>query len=256
MLPGRWPGRCGLVCVLLVASAPAGANAPNSTPELQQLLEQNHREIKRLEALALAAGRQVEALRHDLDQARARNRAQVDRIESLDEQLEARRAHAPELRRHWQDVVFDALAASLPSGPVARVEGDRLVIATDPVFVFGTGEIGAEGRDRLQPVARALVAALSRLPPELDWRLEVAGHTDRRPLRGDARFADNWGLSAARATAVLRLLHDQGVASPRLAAVAYGASEPLDPAINKAAHRRNRRVEIRLRFPEALTAAN
>lgn len=241
----------GLTWLLLMV-LPMGASAlPGSEQQdLQQLLEQTRSQLDKVSRHADAAASELAALRQRLGEAEQRNRLQARRIETLDQQASELRQQVPEVRQRWRRAVFGELAQHLPESPVASVDGTHLVIPTDPVFVFGTGELGAEGRQRLEPVAEALVAALNTLPPDLAWRLEVAGHTDRRPLRGNARFPTNWELSTARAVAVLRFLHERGVASRRLAAAGYAATAPLDEAINKAAHRRNRRVEVRLIFPD------
>ena len=63
-------------------------------------------------------------------------------------------------------------------------------------------------------------------------------------------IAGSTALITGGASGIGRLL------AARLAAVGYGASAPLDEAISKAAHRRNRRVEIRLDFPDQRTASN
>jgi chemotaxis protein MotB len=231
--------------------APAFAAGPPQDTErgLQQLLDQTRGQLAEVSRHADAAVAELATLRQRLAEAEQQNRRQADVIEAMSRQLQGLDPHTTDTRLRWRQALFADLERRLPGSPVAWVDDQHLVIATDPVFVFGTGELGEEGRDRLLPVAQALVAALDTLPPDLDWRLEVAGHTDRRPLRGNARFPSNWELSASRAVAVLRYLHEQGVASPRLVASGYAATVPLDPAINKAAHRRNRRVEIRLVFP-------
>jgi outer membrane protein OmpA-like peptidoglycan-associated protein len=76
--------------------------------------------------------------------------------------------------------------------------------------------------------------------------IEVAGHTDT--TGGDA---PNQRLSEERANSVVRALVTKGVPAERLAPKGYGESKPLDPAVNAAAHAKNRRIE----FTVATTAA-
>jgi chemotaxis protein MotB len=245
LVTGRPAKRAALLC-LLVAAAGAVAAPDDQQQQLQQLLEQTRSQLQAVNRHAREAAEELAALRRRLAESEQLNSRQAERIEILAGQLQQLRRQQGEPGDDWGEVLFAELKLRLPDSPIAQVAPDRLVIPTDPVFVFGTGELGREGQDRLVPVAEALLAALLILPPELDWRLEVAGHTDRRPLRGSARFPTNWELSTARAVAVLRFLHERGVASPRLMAAGYAATQPLDQAINRAAHRRNRRVEIRL----------
>lgn len=245
LVTGRPAKRCALLWLLLLCAAEGGLAGPDDQ-QLRQLLEQTRSQLQTVNRHAREAAEELAVLRRRLAESEQLNGRQAERIETLAGQLQQLRRQQAELGDDWGELLFAELKQRLPDSPIARVGQDRLVIPTDPVFVFGTGELGREGRDRLMPVAEALLQALLILPPELDWRLEVAGHTDRRPLRGSARFPTNWELSTARAVAVLRFLHQRGVASPRLMAAGYAATKPLDEAISKAAHRRNRRVEIRL----------
>jgi chemotaxis protein MotB len=232
-----------LVLSILFLPVVVGAE---SDPQVQQLLEQTRSQMEAMRRHASEAAAELAVLRQRLADSEQLNRQQAERIEILGRQVEQLRQQQAAAKADWRQLFFADLKRRLDASPVVEVGADRLVIPTDAVFVFGTGEIGREGRDRLMPMTEALVQSLLLLPPELDWRLEVAGHTDRRPLRGSARFPSNWELSAARAVAVLRFLNEHGVASPRLLAAAYAATEPVDEDISKAAHRRNRRVEIRL----------
>ena len=75
--------------------------------------------------------------------------------------------------------------------------------------------------------------------------LRVDGHTDRVPIAG-GRFVSNRELSAGRAIAVTELLRQQGIPPDRLLAAAFGEFQPLDPAADEVAYRRNRRIEIKL----------
>jgi chemotaxis protein MotB len=232
--------------LLLLMPVLAGAELRSDDPQIQQLLEQTRSQLEAMSRHARQAGEQLASLRQRLAESERLNRLQADRIEILSRQVEQSTQQRAAIEADWRVHFFADLGRRLADSPLVTVDTDRLVIPTDAVFVFGTGEIGSEGRDRLGPVAEALIESLLILPPDLDWRLEVAGHTDRRPLRGNARFPSNWELSTARAVAVLRFLHERGISSPRLVAAGYAATEPVDEAINKAAHRRNRRVEIRL----------
>lgn len=86
---------------------------------------------------------------------------------------------------------------------------------------------------------------------QLDTLL-IEGHTDAFPLRVRAEYVDNFSLSAARATTVLRLLmlcegrlgqlfNSRG--EPLLAASGYSSLRPL-PGVNPF-DARNRRIDIR-----------
>ena len=66
------------------------------------------------------------------------------------------------------------------------------------------------------------------------------------PLSGTGRFRDNWELSTARATSVVKFLIDEGVAPNRLVAAGFGEFQPLEANASDEARARNRRIELKL----------
>ena len=58
------------------------------------------------------------------------------------------------------------------------------------------------------------------------------------------QFPSNWELSAVRATTVLRLFADSGVAADRLTAIGYADTRPVEPNLMADGRARNRRVTI------------
>ena len=67
-------------------------------------------------------------------------------------------------------------------------------------------------------VAETLKQVARNIPPDIDWILQIDGHTDRVPI-ATPQFPSNWELSQARAMSVLRLLagyrHPGGAAGGR-----------------------------------------
>ena len=58
------------------------------------------------------------------------------------------------------------------------------------------------------------------------------------------QFPSNWELSAVRATTVLRLFVDSGVAPDRLTAIGFADTRPVEPNLLADGRARNRRVTI------------
>lgn len=71
----------------------------------------------------------------------------------------------------------------------------------------------------------------------------VEGYTDSNPITSMV-FPSNWELSAARASAVVRLFQRSGVQPERLAAIGYGAHHPIASNDTEAGRLQNRRVVI------------
>jgi chemotaxis protein MotB len=71
----------------------------------------------------------------------------------------------------------------------------------------------------------------------------VEGHTDDVPITNPL-FPSNWELSSVRASSVVRLFIDSGVAAARLTAIGHGANLPVAPNDTLAGRARNRRVAV------------
>jgi len=93
------------------------------------------------------------------------------------------------------------------------------------------------------PVLAQVRALAERFP---DLQLEVAGHTDDRPIR-TARYPSNLELSLARAASVARAI---AAGDPELArrtvAVGHGDAQPAASNADADGRARNRRVDVRL----------
>ncbi len=114
------------------------------------------------------------------------------------------------------------------------------VLSTDSLFTTADS-LSDAGRTRLDSVAHQL----RRAYPNRTVRVE--GHADDTPLGGrlQDRFASNWELSCARATAVLRTLTDRTpLNSDQFVAVGYGTTHPRASNDTAAGRQRNRRVRI------------
>jgi chemotaxis protein MotB len=73
--------------------------------------------------------------------------------------------------------------------------------------------------------------------------ISIEGHTDNVPI-GNAAFASNWELSAARAASVLHYFESKDIADNRLQFTGYGEYKPLFPNDTPVHRQANRRVNI------------
>src|SRR5690606_28114601 len=113
------------------------------------------------------------------------------------------------------------------------------------LFESGAAELQPEGRVQIERVADALKEITAKIPPEINWVLQVEGHTDRRPI-STPQFPSNWELSTARAISVVRFLMAQGIPTDRLAAAGFAQYQPIDERDDEIGWRRNRRIELKL----------
>ena len=131
--------------------------------------------------------------------------------------------------------------------------GDGLVTVEqrrDKVIVtVGAGGAFASGEAELTPEAREIMARLAFQAMDDASRITVRGHTDDRPLSPGARYADNWGLAAARAAAVVREIEATGlVAADRLTATSLGETDPVAGNATAEGRTLNRRIEIEIDY--------
>ena len=76
---------------------------------------------------------------------------------------------------------------------------------SEVLFPSGSGELTPEGLAAMDQLAAAIVELEREIPKEINWALQVDGHTDARPI-ASAQFPSNWELSTARAISVVRYL--------------------------------------------------
>jgi len=77
--------------------------------------------------------------------------------------------------------------------------------------------------------------------------IQVEGHTDNVPIH-NAAFFSNWELSAVRASSVVRMLSDDGIAENRLSALGFGSAQPISENETPLGRARNRRVAIMILY--------
>ncbi|MDC1001886.1 peptidoglycan-binding protein [Alphaproteobacteria bacterium] len=149
-----------------------------------------------------------------------------------------------ELQR-FRSEFFGRLRDVLKGRDDVQIVGDRFVFQSEVLFAQGQAEIAVEGQDQLAKLADALADIATKIPEDINWVLQVDGHTDDVPIRA-GRYADNWDLSTERALSVVRFFNQQGLPANRLAAAGYGEFQPLDAADNDDARRKNRRIELKI----------
>ena len=186
------------------------------------------------------------ALQEALNAAEAKDKESQARISDLGARLNVVLAkQVQELQRYRSDF-FGRLRELLRDRKDIRVVGDRFVFQSEVLFPSGQATMTRGGPRRHRPAGdghRRAGALASR--KEIDWALQVDGHTDARPI-ASAQFPSNWELSSARATSVVKYLISRGVSPKRLVAAGYGEFQPLEDGTTEEVLRRNRRIELKL----------
>ncbi|RUV86224.1 peptidoglycan -binding protein, partial [Mesorhizobium sp. M1A.F.Ca.IN.022.07.1.1] len=186
------------------------------------------------------------ALEDALNVSEQRDRESNTKIADLGRRLNVALAQrVQELNRYRSDF-FGRLREILADRENIRIVGDRFVFQSEVLFPTGSDEINDAGKVEMKKLADAVIELQREIPPEISWVLRVDGHTDNKPLSGTGRYRDNWELSTARATSVVKFLIENGVPANRLVAAGFGEFQPLDPADTDEARSKNRRIELKL----------
>ncbi len=188
---------------------------------------------------------QIAALNEALDASEKKTSENDKTIKDLGVRLNAALAkQVQELQRYRSDF-FGRLRDLLKDRKDIRVVGDRFVFESEVLFQSGDAALSPGGLAAMDQLAAAIVDLERQIPKEIDWSLQVDGHTDNRPINSPA-FPSNWELSTARASSVVKYMILKGVPAKRLVAAGYGEFQPLEPGSDEVSLQRNRRIELKL----------
>lgn len=226
----------------------AEARISSLTTELENQKNISNEALAKVDLLnqqLLALRRQIAALNDALEASEKKDQESQSRIKDLGARLNAALARqVQELQRYRSDF-FGRLRELLKNRKDIQVVGDRFVFESEVLFASGSDALTTEGLAAMDQLAAAIVELERQIPKEIDWALQVNGHTDIRPIASPT-FPSNWELSTARAIAVVRYLIKRGVSPQRLVAAGYGEFQPLEKGIDEASLQRNRRIELKL----------
>lgn len=99
----------------------------------------------------------------------------------------------------------------------------RLEFTDSGFYGSASAELLPEGAERIDRMLQVLTDL-----EHYDFRLDVEGHTDDRPIQ-TLQFPSNWELSTARASNIIRYFIDNGFDPQRAKASGYADTQPLLP---------------------------
>lgn len=193
----------------------------------------------------LALRRQIAALSDALDVSRKKETDSDKTIQDLGQRLNTALAQqVQELKRYRSDF-FGRLSELLKERKDIRVVGDRFVFQSEVLFPSGSATLTPEGEMAMTQIADAVLEIEKEIPNDIDWAIQIDGHTDARPI-SNPQFPSNWELSTARAASVVKYLVVRGVPADRLVAAGFGQFRPIDTTGTEDAFQKNRRIELKL----------
>jgi chemotaxis protein MotB len=134
------------------------------------------------------------------------------------------------------------LSPLISEGKVRVVQnnrGIRIDINDSVLFSPGSAELAG--------TASAMMNEIAIMLKDNQRHIQVEGHTDNIAIH-NATFFSNWELSAVRASSVVRMLSEIGIAENRLSALGFGAAQPITENETPAGRAKNRRVSIMILY--------
>lgn len=127
-----------------------------------------------------------------------------------------------------------------PVGDHPRVEIIRRSddVSSGGVITFDehSDKLNADQRSRLDAVVAAIKGK--------SQRIEIRGHTTRRPLPEGSPYHDHLDLAYARTRAVMNYLVSKGIDPDRIRLTSSGGNEPVSNEPDPLEQKKNRRVDI------------
>ena len=160
---------------------------------------------------------------------------QAKRLKSLQDMIQTQKDVMSKLKNSIADALMnyktDELSVYTKDGNVYVSLQEKLL------FKSGSDVVDPKGKEALKTLAQVLNSTK-------DITVLIEGHTDNVPIKTKL-FKDNWDLSTARATSIVRILTtDNGFDSNRITATGKSEFHPVKPNDTVEGRASNRRTEV------------
>ena len=160
---------------------------------------------------------------------------QTNRLKTLQDIIQAQK----DIMEKLKNSIADALIKYKSDELYVYTKDGNVYVALEEKLLFKSGSdvVDPKGKEALKSLARVLNNTK-------DINVMIEGHTDNIPIKTNT-FKDNWDLSTARATSIVRILtNDNGFDPARITASGRGEFHPVKPNETDAGRSGNRRTEI------------
>jgi chemotaxis protein MotB len=162
---------------------------------------------------------------------------QAKRLRKLQDMIQSQKDVMAKIKNSISDALMnyktDELSVYIKNGNVYVALEEKLL------FKSGSDVVGSKGKEALKSLAKVLNNTK-------DITVMIEGHTDNVPIKTKV-FEDNWDLSTARATSVVRILtNDYGFDASRITASGRGKFHPIKTNETAEGRAGNRRTVVSL----------
>lgn len=204
--------------------------------QLQEILQKKEDDLKKMEKDLNAKKASLDELTSQLDEKNAALQKKSIRLLELESIL----SRKDSITKSLKDKVSNALQGYEGNGLTVVQKNGKVYVSLDEKLLFQSGkwEVDPKGQKAIKDLAGVL-------EKNTDINVMIEGHTDDVPFKGTGGVADNWDLSAKRATAIVKIILGNSKVDPKRL-IAAGRSEflPIDPSKTPEARTKNRRTEI------------
>ncbi len=186
----------------------------------------------------IALKKKTEELKQKSDDLAEKELLLQDREKALTE-MQKMIARQDSITKRLNNILRDALLGFKSDELSVEVKNGKVYVSMSDKLLFKSGSAAIEAKG-----VEAIKVLADVLDKNNDIDILVEGHTDNIPIK-TAIYKDNWDLSVARATSIVRILTDEYKISPkRLTASGKGEFSPRDSNATPEGRARNRRTEI------------
>ncbi|NEN22802.1 OmpA family protein [Cryomorpha ignava] len=154
-------------------------------------------------------------------------------------EMQSEIARRDSITARLNNILRDALLGFKDDELTLEVKNGKVYVSMTDKLLFKSGSAAVEekGKEAIEALGNVLAKN-----PDIDVLIE--GHTDNVPIK-TASYKDNWDLSVARATSIVRLLADKhDLDEKRLTAAGRGEFQPRATNDTQDGRAQNRRTEI------------
>ena len=213
----------------------------NQVNDLQSNINQLNSQVSTLKGNNTDLQNQLKAISNEaankgnlLQQSQGQLADQQKKLQQLQSILDQQKAKSEALRKK----MADALGGFSSNELTVTQKNGRVYVSLQESLLFPSGSavVNPKGKQALSQLAQVL-----NVNPDISVNIE--GHTDSIPIRG--KYEDNWALSVARATSIVRVLvNDYQVDPTRVVASGHSSYDPVDTNSTPEGRAKNRRTEI------------
>lgn len=229
---------CGPSKKLLASEAKADKLEKDNAHNLG-LLNDCNTQVKNLQDEKASMKKQNAMVQNDLQATNTESKMtiadQARQLKSFQDMIQAQRNVMNKLKQTIADALMnyksDELSVYIKDGNVYVSLEEKLL------FKSGSDVVDPKGKEALKTLANVLNGTK-------DVSVMIEGHTDNVPIK-TSQFKDNWDLSTARATSILRILTtDYSFDENRITASGRGQFHPVKTNETAEGRAANRRTEI------------